>query len=146
MLTKISITAAIIIICINIYLAGIYRGVFIDFNKYGIYSFDNYGVFSSITGIEFFFIAIFLLLFLISKIVSRRLISQLICLFMLLLTTFQYRQIYDFIVLSADEGDKYISLFNEAIPLNIISFSLIIILLILQIILFAQSLLVKNQK
>lgn len=127
---------AFIVIFINIYLAGIHRGVFFNFNQYGIDS--------GVIGSEYFIIILFVMVFLIFLLWNKKIFSPVACVISLLPTILQYKYIYSYINGLSDEGEPFMSLFNEAVPLNVISFGLIVSLMVIQIIVASKNFFNKN--
>ena len=123
---------------INTFLLGLTRGF--DFHYHKI------GLFEAHLGEEtYIYICFFLLVFLVGISIKNKLASNIICFASLPLAIFQYKFIYLFTTGLLDEKEPIGLLFRESIPLNLISFSIITILLIYQIIIAFQDLFSKNR-
>ncbi len=138
MLEKYSKIILILAIAINVYLVGLTRGFEFQYLKYGFSD-------PRISGAEYFYICFFLLIFLIGREVKKRFVSNIICLSALAIAAYKYKFIYLFTVGLLDEGEPISLMFRESIPLNLISFSVIILLLIYQIIVIIQDFYSKNR-
>lgn len=136
MLDKTSKILLLITSFINLYLLGLYRGFDFHFSKYGNNSF--------ISGGEYFSIIFFLFIFLVSLFSNKTFFSPLICIFSLFFILYQYRSIYIYTRSLSDEGEPFVYLFNESIPLNYMSLVIVIILIFVQFITLYKQ--ISNKK
>jgi len=138
MLRKYSKIILLLAFVINIFLIGLTRGFDFHFHKHGLFEAD-------LVDVDYFYICFFLFVFWIGTLVKNRLASNIICFAALSLAFYRYKFIYLFITGLLDEQGAISLLFRESIPLNMISFSIITILLIYQIVVAFQDLFSKNR-
>lgn len=131
MLKKISGIVALFAFSLNVYLAGLYRGFYIPLPRFELSE-------SGFAGDFYFHISFFLLVFILGRLAKNRLLSNIICLSTLSLIIYQYKYIY-YKTLLSDEGGPFSLILRESIPLDLISFSLVLFLLIYQIITVFQN-------
>lgn len=113
--------------CINVFLAGLDRGYDYHSRMYGLSG-------SGFAGDFYFYNGFFLLVYILSKTAKKRLLSNIICLAALSFTIYQYKNIYFYKKLLSDAGEPLSLMFRESIPLDVLSFTLVIVLLIAQLI------------
>ncbi len=133
MLRKFSIVNVIAICSINVFLIGINLGF-----GYKATETIEFSV-SSESGYEFLTrcyigICFWLIVFIIGKLIKNEVTSQTICISSLILTIFLYRSVYLQKSLYFINPYPITKVFRESMPLDLISFSLVMILLIYQII------------
>ncbi len=126
MLNKVSKFVVFLAFSINVFLAGLSRGFAFHFHKYGLYG-VGFGVDSYII------ISFFWLFFLFGTIIKKRLLSNIICFFSLSCIVYQYKCIYLYKKLLSDVEEPLSLMFRESTPLDVLGFSLVLILLAFQI-------------
>lgn len=132
MLEKILSILVFLTFSINIFLAGLERGFNFHYQKYGL---SGIGF----AGSSYLWISFLLLVFLLGKKTKKKFLSNILCLTSLSFILFQYKNIYLYKKLLSDAGDPISILLRESIPLDVISFSAILILLFTQIIMIFQN-------
>lgn len=139
MLEKTSKFVALFAFSINLFLAGLDRGYDYHSRIYGLSG-------SGFAGSEYLYISFSLLVFIFGKLVKKRILSNIICLSALSFVIYQYKDIYLYKKLLSDAGEPLSLMFRESIPLDVLSFSLIVILLVVQAIAAFQSFLDRKHK
>lgn len=117
---------------INILLCGLYIGYSIRFKEDGFFISGGNG-YESIAQ-YYIYICLFLLIFFLGKTIKYKILSNIVCIVTLGLTFFFYRFIYLQKSLFYNNGLPLSKLLKISTPLDWISFSLALVLLILQII------------
>ena len=139
MLNKFSKINVVIAFVINIFLAGMDRGFSFQFYQFRLSE-------PQIAGSNYFYIIFFLIIYLLGEFIKRKIISFLVGVSALALIINQYKYIYWYAIDLSDEKEPFSLLFRETNPLNWISFSLVMILLIFQIVSILHHCFYKNQK
>lgn len=152
MLKKISIILALLVLTFSVLLQGTYSGYERGFHDSAkdcasFYSAHNtvYADFAYVYSI----IKWLLLAFVISKLIKKEWLSQIICLSSLIWAIFEYREIYihksDLFRIADIRELKVFDLILETIPIDWFCFAIIVILLIYQIISVVYYLFYKNR-
>lgn len=140
MLRNFTILFALIAEVVNAFLAGLSRGHEVHIIKYGLYS---YG-FESLT-FCYLYICFFLFIFILGKLLERELLSNIICLGALLLLFYSYKYIYLQMKIFSVPEEPWILLYRDSIFFVLISFLLVLILLVYQIISISKYFVKKNK-
>lgn len=136
---KFSIVIAALALGINIYSAGLARGF--DFHFRGQFEFSE----SRIAGSEYLYICVLIFVFTILQFTKRGMLSSFICIGALCLILFHYTDIYASKSLLSDEGSPYSLLLRESAPLDVTSFSLIVVLWVYQLVIITTRLWHKGE-
>lgn len=137
MLRKFSILIALVTCFINVLLAGLHRGYYLGSSE--TIGFRIIGDAYELLAGCYTYICVFLFVFFVGKLVKKKVISQIICLTSLILIIFPYWTLYLQKSFFFSDPDTITSVLREAILLDLISFSLVLILLVIQIITAFQN-------
>lgn len=126
MLRKYSRIIVLFTLGINVFLVGLHRGFDISLSEFE-FSGPNFGDI-------YFYTSFFLILFFFGELAKNRLVSNIICFFALFSLLYYYNRIYLYNTRTFEESRPINLFLRESMPLDVISFSLIMILLIFQLI------------
>ena len=143
MLNRIAKILALIVLTINVCLAGVFNGFEQGYSTNSMFS----GSTVYITLSMFYFLITFCVLgFVIGKLLRNVILSQIICFSSLISTLYLYQRIYLLKSYYLNDIESFSKLIRESIPLDWFWFSIIIILLIYQIVSAFQYFSNKNHK
>ena len=143
MLRKLTITTAIIAICISLYLAGMHKGYVLGMNDYSSFT-VSHNVYDSLN-MDYHRISNCLILFGIIKILNIKdyLIFNIICSALLLLSLLPYKSIYIEKSFRFSNPELINEVLQQSYVFDGVGFSLIVLLVILQIVGIYQYILKK---
>jgi hypothetical protein len=137
MIRRTSKIIAIVVCIINILLAYLFRGFELGHDE-GTNMYLSGGSSYGLLANYYTYISLLLLIFTVGKFIRNELLSRVLCVSLLVLAVFQYFTVYLQKSLFFGSTNSFTKLLRETIPVDLISFSLLLFLLALEIIAFFQ--------
>lgn len=145
-LQRLTLVTALNSLVISVLLLGLYQGFEFGFSEYNSSRFtvSGEGVYEFLARC-YFSICFWLFVFIIGHLIQQKLVSQIICFSSLVFVILSYRWVYLEKNLLFENSETITNVLRATLPLDLVNFSLVIILLIFQIIFLYRNFISRNQ-